>query len=48
MDCFSNFFDVDKLTMTSATQVITKLPIHFARYVAQDKVVSDNGPPVSV
>ena len=44
VDYFSNFFEVDKLSTTSATQVITKLRIHFARYGVPDVVVSDNGP----
>ena len=44
MEYFSNFFEVDKLSTTSATQVITKLRIHFARFGAPDVVVSDNGP----
>ena len=44
MDYFSNFFEVDKLSTTSATQVITKLRIHFARFGVPDVVVSDNGP----
>ena len=44
VDYFSNFFEVDKLSTTRATQVITKLWIHFARFGVPDVVVSDNGP----
>ena len=44
VDYFSNFFEVDKLSTTSTTQVITKLRIHFARFGVPDVVVSDNGP----
>ena len=44
VDYFSNFVEVDKLSTTSATQVTTKLRIHFARYGVPDVVVSDNGP----
>ena len=41
---FSNFFEVDKLSTTSATQVTTKFRIHFARFGVPDVVVSDIGP----
>ena len=44
VDYFSNLFEVDKLSTTSATQVITKLRIHFARAVIPDVLVSDTGP----
>ncbi|KAI0227412.1 hypothetical protein LSAT2_022149, partial [Lamellibrachia satsuma] len=44
VDYFSNFFEVYKLSVTSAAQVITKLRIHFARFGVPDKVISDNGP----
>ena len=47
VDYFSNFFEVDYLTTTTATQVITKLRIHFARYGIPDTVVTDNGPQFS-
>ena len=41
----SNFWELDKLSKTTAGVVISKLKHHFARYGLPDVMVSDNGPP---
>ncbi|XP_033109213.1 uncharacterized protein LOC117110563 [Anneissia japonica] len=41
VDYFSTFFEVDYLTDTSSSTVITKLQHHFARHGIPDQVVSD-------
>ncbi|KAK3731806.1 hypothetical protein QZH41_007632 [Actinostola sp. cb2023] len=43
-DYFSNFWEVDRLHSTTASNVILKLKNHFARYGCPDRVISDNGP----
>ena len=44
VDYYSNFFEIDKLSTTTAPAVITKLKCHFARYGCPGTVISDNGP----
>ncbi|KAK3745481.1 hypothetical protein QZH41_007545 [Actinostola sp. cb2023] len=44
VDYFSNFWEVDRLHSTTASNVILKLKNHFARYGCPDRVISDNGP----
>ena len=44
VDYYSNFFEVDPMTSTTASAVIKKLKNHFARYGCPDTVVADNGP----
>ena len=41
----SNFWELDKLSKTTARVVISKLKHHFARYGLPDVLISDNGPP---
>lgn len=44
VDYYSNFIEVDSMTTTTTSQVITKLKGHFSRYGIPRKFVSDNGP----
>ena len=44
VDYFSNYWEVDKLSSTTATAVIKKLKPHFARYDSPEFLASDNGP----
>ena len=44
VDYFSSYWEVDKLSSTTATAVIQKLKPHFARYGSPEVLVSDNGP----
>lgn len=44
VDYYSNFWEVDHVTSTTANAVICKLKSYFARYGCPDVVVSDNGP----
>ena len=44
VDYFSNYWEVDKLSSTTATAVIQKLKPHFARYGSPEVLMSDNGP----
>ena len=44
VDYFSNFFEVDVMTSTTAKQMITCLKRHFARYGIPKCIVSDFGP----
>ena len=44
IDYYTNFIEVDSMTTTTASHVITKLKGHFARYEIPRKLVSDNGP----
>jgi len=44
MDYFSNFWEIDNLLDTKASNVIKKLKCHFARHGIPDIVISDNGP----
>ena len=44
IDCYSNFWEVDRLPNTKASTTILKLKSHFARYGIPDQVISDNGP----
>ena len=44
IDYYTNFIEVDSMTTTTASHVITKLKGHFARYGIPRKLVSDNGP----
>ena len=41
----SNFWELDKLSKTTAGVVISKLKHHFARYGLPDVLISDNDPP---
>ncbi|XP_022806614.1 uncharacterized protein K02A2.6-like [Stylophora pistillata] len=43
-DCYSNFFELDILTSTTARSVIDKLKPHLARYGLPDRLTTDNGP----
>ena len=47
VDYFSGFFEIDKMTTNTASQVINKLKPHFARYGIPRQLVSDNGPQFS-
>ena len=47
VDYFSGFFEIDKMTTTTVSQVINKLKPHFARYGIPRQLVSDNGPQFS-
>jgi len=47
VDYYSNFFEVDYLTDSTADIVVTKLKAHFARHGIPDTLVSDNGPQFS-
>ncbi|KAI0240906.1 hypothetical protein LSAT2_005239, partial [Lamellibrachia satsuma] len=47
VDYFSGFFEIDKMTTTTASEVINKLKPHFARYGIPRQLVSDNGPQFS-
>ena len=47
VDYYSNFWEVDLLTSTSAVTVIRKLKEHFARYGIPSILISDNGPQFS-
>ena len=44
VDFYSNFWEVDCLSSTSAKAVIHKLRSHFARYGCPDCLIRDNGP----
>jgi hypothetical protein len=44
VDLYSNFIEVDRMTTSTADDVIYKLKAHFARYGIPDIVYSDNGP----
>ncbi|CAC5418657.1 unnamed protein product [Mytilus coruscus] len=48
IDYFSNFTEVDYLSKTTSSQVITILKKQFARFVIPTTIVSDNGPQFSV
>ena len=43
-DRYSNFFELDILTSTTARAVINKLKPHLARYGLPDRLTTDNGP----
>ena len=43
-DRYSNFFELDILTSTTARAVINKLKPHLARYGLPDQLTADNGP----
>ena len=43
-DRYSNFFELDILTSTTARAVINKLKPHLTRYGLPDRLTSDNGP----
>ena len=43
-DCFSNFWQIDRLRDTKASTCVLKLNSHFARNGIPDIVTSDNGP----
>jgi len=43
-DCYSNFFELDILTSTTARAVINKLKPHLARYGLPERLATDNGP----
>ena len=45
VDYYSSFFEVDRLTTKTATEVIGKLKQHLARHGLPLQLVSDNGPP---
>lgn len=47
VDYFSDYFEIDALTSTSAQAVINKLRSQFARHRIPEEVVSDNGPQFS-
>ena len=47
MDYYSNFWEIDELSATTAHAVIAKLKRHFARYGCPETVISDNGPQFS-
>jgi len=44
VDYYSNFWEVDRLTSSTATAIILKLKNHFAQYGCPDRLVSDIGP----
>jgi len=43
-DRYSNSFELNVLTSTTARAVINKLKPHLARYVLPDRFTTDNGP----
>ena len=43
-DYYSKFFEISKLTSTSASSTIKHIKPHFARYGIPEEVISDNGP----
>ncbi|XP_053383774.1 uncharacterized protein K02A2.6-like [Mercenaria mercenaria] len=47
-DYYSRFFEVDTLPNTQSITIIRKLKVHFARYGICEKLVSDNGPQLSL
>ena len=44
VDCFSSFWEIDRLRDTKASTCVRKLKSHFARNGIPDIVTSDNGP----
>ena len=44
VDCFSSFWEIDRLRETKASTCVRKLKSHFARNGIPDIVTSDNGP----
>ena len=44
-DYFSSFFEVDRLTIKTAEEVVKKLKAHLARHGIPDQLFSDNGQP---
>lgn len=44
VDYYSCFFELDKLSTTTAAVVISKLKVIFMRHGIPEKFVSDNGP----
>lgn len=47
VDHYSRYFELDKLSSTTSTAVITKLKVAFARHGVPEDVISDNGPQYS-
>ena len=47
VECFSNFWEVDPLTLTTTAAIVRKLKGHFACYGIPVVLVSDNGPQFS-
>ena len=47
VDYYSNFWEIDELSTTTAPAVIKKLKRHFARYGCPETVINDNGPQFS-
>lgn len=47
VDCYSRFFELDRLRSTTLTAVIRKLKGIFARLAVPEKMISDNGPQYS-
>ena len=47
MDYYSNFWETDELSTTTAPAVIAKLKHHFARYGCPETVISNNGTQLS-
>ena len=47
VDYYSDYWEVDRLSTTTARQVITKMKNQFSRHGVPDKVISDNGPQFS-
>ena len=47
VDYYSGFFELDYLTSTKSTSVITRLKSQFARHGIPDELISDNGPQFS-
>ena len=45
VDCYSDFFEVDRLYSTGAAAVLHKLKTHFARYGIPNNLITDGGPP---
>ena len=46
-DYYSSFFEVDRLTIKTAEEVVKKLKAHLARHGIPDQLFSDNGQPFS-
>jgi hypothetical protein len=47
VDYYSNFWEIDELSTTTAPAVIAKLKRRFARYRCPETAISDNGPQFS-
>ena len=44
VDCYSDYFEIDRLYCTTTSAIVKILKNHFARHGIPDKVMTDNGP----